>query len=684
MCGILRGPRLVLGANTITSMCGIFGVLLDSKTRLANGEIEHVMADLLSLSQTRGQEASGVAIYDSRQVEIRKKPVPGKEFIRSKEWRELFGGLERSGDEPLVLLGHARLDTNSSKLMVDENSPMQCGDVIGVHNGIIVNVDRIWEKYVGQVQRTKQVDSEVAFTLLDHFARTSGDYRQATARLFGDLEGSASIAALSQRDPRFVLATNTGSLFVADFGGQAYLFASEPHILERVIEKNRLNQLWGQSVEFQLRPGNGCVVDLETFGSEQFELEECDFGKETPEQRRARAAWVLSDPPPSVSDAPPVPNPFDADGIRYCTRCILPEMMPLIAFDGDGVCNYCRNWQTWPLKGREDLERLVAPYRKTNGDPDCVVGFSGGRDSSYGLHYIKTELGMNPVAFSYDWAVITDIARRNQARMVGALGIEHVLVAADIDRKRRNIRQNVKAWLKRPELGMVTLFMAGDKQVEWYVQETAKKYGCKLILMCRGNQLENEEFKWGYCGGIREGTPGGVIHDLSLKGRVHILSWYFLNYLKNPAYFNQSLLDTAFAYFVTYMQPHPDFHYLWHYVPWDERQIVDTLIGEYGWETERGAKQTWRTDDGTCPWYNFIYYTLGGFTENDTFRSNQVREGLMTRDQAWRLAWEENKPRPETMKWYFDAIEVDQERALEIVRRQPTRRQKILEARRKR
>jgi hypothetical protein len=275
------------------------------------------------------------------------------------------------------------------------------------------------------------------------------------------------------------------------------------------------------------------------------------------------------------------------------------------------------------------------------------------------------------------------MARRNQARMVGALGIEHVIVAADIDRKRRNIRQNVKAWLKRPELGMVTLFMAGDKQVEWYVQETAKRYNTKLILMCRGNQLENEEFKWGYCGGIEDGSPGGVIHDLSVKGRAKILSWYFLNYLKNPAYFNHSLLDTAFAYFVTYMQPHPDFHYLWHYVPWVEEEIVDTLIGHYGWETEPGAKQSWRTDDGTSPWYNFIYYTLGGFTENDTFRSNQIREGIMSRDQAWRLAWEENKPRPDTMKWYFDAIGVDMELALDTVKRQKTRRQRILERKRK-
>jgi glucosamine--fructose-6-phosphate aminotransferase (isomerizing) len=72
---------------------------------------------------------------------------------------------------------------------------------------------------------------------------------------------------------------------------------------------------------------------------------------------------------------------------------------------------------------------------------------------------------------------------------------------------------------------------------------------------------------------------------------------------------------------------------------------------------------------------------MGGFTENDTFRSNQVREGLMTRDQAWRLAWEENKVRMDSMKWYFDGIGVDMQQALEVVRSQPTRRDMILRRR---
>ena len=49
---------------------------------------------------------------------------------------------------------------------------------------------------------------------------------------------------------------------------------------------------------------------------------------------------------------------------------------------------------------------------------------------------------MNPIAITYDWGMVTDLARRNQARICGALGIEHVIVAADIP-KREVILKNI-------------------------------------------------------------------------------------------------------------------------------------------------------------------------------------------------------------------------------------------------
>ena len=76
------------------------------------------------------------------------------------------------------------------------------------------------------------------------------------------------------------------------------------------------------------------------------------------------------------------------------------------------------------------------------------MGLSGGRDSSYGLHLIKTKYKMNPIAYTFDWGLTTDISRINASKLCGKLGIEHIIRSANIDERRSHVRENLFAWLK--------------------------------------------------------------------------------------------------------------------------------------------------------------------------------------------------------------------------------------------
>src|SRR5262249_35012151 len=149
--------------------------------------------------------------------------------------------------------------------------------------------------------------------------------------------------------------------------------------------------------------------------------------------------------------------------LKRCTRCILPETYPFIAFDSAGVCNHCRSYQPRVHKGAEALRAIADRHRGDGKKSNCLIAVSGGRDSTYGLHYVSRVLGMNAVAYTYDWGMVTDLARRNISRICGKLGVEHILISADIKKKRENIRKNILAWLKKPDLGVIPLFMAGDK-----------------------------------------------------------------------------------------------------------------------------------------------------------------------------------------------------------------------------
>ena len=78
---------------------------------------------------------------------------------------------------------------------------------------------------------------------------------------------------------------------------------------------------------------------------------------------------------------------------------------------------------------------------------------------------------------------------------------------------------------------------------------------------------------------------------------------------------------------------------------------------------------TWASwiGDGTSALYNYIYCRIAGFSENDTFRSNQIREGYISRSEGLSLVVEENMPREDSIRWYFQTIGVDPDRAISAI-----------------
>ena len=664
-------------------MCGIFGLVVKPESDVYTNEFRQLVNLLFQLSETRGKEAAGLAMRKDGQIIVYKQALSATGMMDLPEYNSLFdvktssrvilnsgscggaascGGVSDCGDSssslgqtPSALIGHARLVTNGRQTLPANNQPVVKNGLVGVHNGIITNDGAIWKKFP-QLSRQCEVDTEALLAMVDMFHKETGSYILATQKSFEQLEGMASLALFMEDSNKMLLATNNGSLYTAH-GEEAFVFASEEYILNEFLacELAPVLKLEGKAV--QLRAGEGLSLDMVTMGVEKFPLtgESAiqDDGYSPPRPLR-------------IIDLSEKEDPSKAE-LRRCTKCILPETMPFIEFDENGECSYCKAYSYPQLKGVDELEKILAPHRRTDGGPDCVFAFSGGRDSSYGLHVIKKELGMNPVAFTYDWGMVTDLARRNQARLCGKLGVEHILISADIKKKREYIRKNVLAWLKKPELGMIPLFMAGDKHFYHYAYQVMRQTGASVIIFSENMRYERAQFKEGFSG-INQATPRP--YGISSINKFLLLSYYLKQYARNPAYINTSLLDTISAFYYSYMIKH-DYVYTFDYVKWDEGQVNSTLIDEYNWELSPDTSATWRIGDGTVPFYNYIYYTVAGFTEHDTFRSHQVRDGVLTREKALELVKEENKPRWETMAWYAHTVGFDLDEAIRVINSLP-------------
>ncbi|MEQ1657155.1 MAG: glucosamine 6-phosphate synthetase [Hylemonella sp.] len=572
-------------------------------------------------SQQRGRDSSGLVTFTNDAYHVYRADYPITRLL--KEVRPQASHL---------VLGHSRLITNG----LADNQPVVRDGVAVLHNGIVVNDEAIWAE-IGKT-RAQQIDTEVIAAIAAVHLEAGGELAQLPARILGLCRGVVACALILPKLGKLCLFSNNGSLYIGK-KAQTTFFASEKYPLT-VIGCEDVQQV--REAVFVDIPASHAALDIS--------------------DRKERKTDLI--PALSLSGAEEKLLEYRKHDLRRCTRCLLTETMPYINFDADGVCNYCRHYKPRNKpRPKEELFKLVEPYRRKTGD-DCIVPFSGGRDSCYGLHLIVKELKMKPVTYTYDWGMVTDLGRRNISRMCAELGVENIIVADDIARKRDHIAKNLRAWLKSPHLGMISILTAGDKHFFRHVETIKAQTGISLNLWGI-NPLEVTHFKAGFLGV----PPDFEEKRVYSHGAMKQLRYQYLRLkamLASPGYFNSSLWDTLSGEYYRSFTKKTDYYHVFDYWRWDEKQIDDTLAG-YDWEKAPDTRTTWRIGDGTAAFYNYVYYTVAGFTEHDTFRSNQIREGDLTREEALEMVLEENTPRYPNIKWYLDAVGVDFKEAIKVV-----------------
>ncbi len=125
--------------------------------------------------------------------------------------------------------------------------------------------------------------------------------------------------------------------------------------------------------------------------------------------------------------------------MQTCKRCVLDEKFPGISFDESGVCSVCRTAEGAPdqrelkEKNEQRFRQLVGDY-KGKGSYDCLVAYSGGKDSTYTLHLMKNEYGLNVLAYSFNNWFQSDAALRNIRTIVQRHDIDHIMISPAYER----------------------------------------------------------------------------------------------------------------------------------------------------------------------------------------------------------------------------------------------------------
>lgn len=288
-----------------------------------------------------------------------------------------------------------------------------------------------------------------------------------------------------------------------------------------------------------------------------------------------------------------------------------------IVFDADGVCDHCLgfrrdvvpNWDTGP-GGRAKLNGIIDKIKASSKgkDFDCILGLSGGLDSSYMLHLLVTEFGLRPLVFHVDGGWNTDTATNNIQMLVEKLGLDLYTEVIDW----AEMRDFQLAFFKS---GVPHLDIPQDHAFIATLYHFANKHGIKYII--NGGNYATECVR-NPLGWLYYGTDMAQIQDI--QGRFGTMK--LKNYPLSSIFFHKIYL--RFIRGLKMIRP-------LNYLPYSKKLAIDTLSELYGWK----AYPQKHFESRFTRFYEAYWLpTRFGFDTRRVQYSSLIVTGQMSRDEA--------------------------------------------------
>lgn len=315
--------------------------------------------------------------------------------------------------------------------------------------------------------------------------------------------------------------------------------------------------------------------------------------------------------------------------LKRCTRCVMPETWPGITFDEEGVCNICRaydqkqqiNWE----EREQVLLKILNEYRmkaRLESNPyDCIVGYSGGKDTVYTLWAAVLKYSMKPLVVTFDHGFrLEKEAEWNLMEIPKLLNCDHIRFTLGGKKCQKMMMAGCKLigdFCIHCHLGVgafpahisrmfkIPLQIWGEPTAEY--QTVGNKYDMQ------GFEEQNREH---FISAFQNGMTPQKICSVNPG----YPKTYDLKYLDWP--------DEEFPLKAIY---------LGNYEPWNQRDNVKIITDQLGWKHIQREDSYVDWDKSDCPYEpvrGFQKYMKRGFGRATFQASKDIREGYITREQG--------------------------------------------------
>lgn len=321
---------------------------------------------------------------------------------------------------------------------------------------------------------------------------------------------------------------------------------------------------------------------------------------------------------------------------KRCKSCLYPlNSATSIYFDSKNICSGCI--RTKELKsmdesesiGIETLTRIVsdARSRNSNNKYDCVIAVSGGKDSYFQTHFIKHELGLNPLLVTYDANNWTETGIRNMERMSSVFSVDHEIIAPDTE--------------LLAKMNLLGLVIMGD--MSWHAHvgiatapmRVAASRGIPLVFY-------GEHGREDLSGQFRFGDFPEVTYRERTEHHARGYDWTRFSGLMN---INDGDLQTwAYPSDLELLATGVRGLHLGSFIDWDPHSQTQLVKEKYGFKTspvkyDRTYRLGSNLDDmhenGVHDWLKYVKFGYGRATDHG---SRDIRLGTMKRSETLSLA----------------------------------------------
>ena len=341
------------------------------------------------------------------------------------------------------------------------------------------------------------------------------------------------------------------------------------------------------------------------------------------------------------------------NNLRRCTRCTLTETWETIVFDDEGVCNICRAAEykktnvDWGARHQQLLD--LANEHRGKGTYDCIVPFSGGKDSTFTLWYVVTQLKLKPLVVSFDHSFYRPRTIENNERTQRKLGVDFMKFRTDWGVVRKTMLESLKR--------------KGD--FEWhchvggmvYPMQIAVKFKIPLVFWGEPSAEYTAYYTYEEIEEVderrnsRANNLGITAEDMFgfLGGAVTMrdLEPYVYPSLKEL----RSIGIKSFC--------------LGSFIPWDVKKNYEIIHKELDWQGDQV--------EGVPPQYpyekieyqiqgprDYLKFIKRGFARTTHLTSIDIRNGRMTREEAAKLIEKYEGKRPPSLDYLLPILGIDE------------------------